>query len=109
MPSNWQRIPGVYIWKNIKTGSTVGIHGSPDVAWYVVKLTIPKPQYGYSSGTVATRELSPYFVLNKAPVGEYGRSQNQYVRMTKRWRPGTLRDALEFAMRYLRKRERKVA
>ena len=104
----WKRVPGNLIWKNIKTGEFVAIHGSTDEAYYVVKKTAAIPDETWVTGSVLTKEVSPYFVLSSKPIGEYGRTMNIQIKSSKNWQYGTLDDAIAYAMGVMSRSFRKT-
>lgn len=104
--TNWFKPTyGIDLWENRKTGELVSISGTEDKAWYVVRRTYHRPQWGYAPATVLTKDLSPYFILHQKPVGAYGKASNQTVRATRKWMYGTKGDAARFALEYMRRHE----
>ena len=104
----WKRVPGNLIWKNVNTGEFIAIHGSEDEAYYVVKKTAAIPDTTWVTGSVLTKDVSPYFVLRSKPVGEYGRTQNAMVKSYEKWKYGTLDDAIAYAMGVMSRSFRKT-
>ena len=97
----WARVPNQFIWKNLTTGEFIAVHGSPDSAAYVVKKTTPTPDPTWVSGTVITKNISPYFVLRSKPIGDFGREKNASIRENENWQYGTLDNALSVARDYM--------
>jgi hypothetical protein len=96
----WQQVPDQNIWRNKSDGSFVAVHGSTDVGWYVVKKTIPMSKEG-GLGSMATEEISPYFILRTPTVGRAGAISNERVRYNKAWKKGNFTDALNYAYYFM--------
>jgi|WetSurMetagenome_2_1015567.scaffolds.fasta_scaffold02632_4 hypothetical protein len=99
----WQQVPDQYIWRNKLTGEFISINGTTDLAWYVVKRTVPTKVTKDSIGSVSTVVISPYFMLSSRPVGYVATQNNAYIRDHMNWQPGTFEDALNYAFKYMKK------
>ena len=52
---------------------------------------------------MVTRDISPYFILsNRKPTGLEGSLSNSYVKENYLWEYGTLNDAVNFAVNYMK-------
>jgi hypothetical protein len=98
----WKQIPGMPMWKNLKTGVVISVAGSPDKGWYVVRRNTPV--IAVTSGEMVSQDISPYYIMrDHAPVGEEGALSNIYVRQNHDWQYGSMNDAISFAINYMKR------